>query len=275
MRPSRHMTLRLITAAPLVLALSACVSLGTNVKGQFMCRAPKGDCAPSRVIDDRAAQDIGSGHEPSELGLARVRAGIAPLIGAVAAERSPQRTGERTLRIVFPAHVDETGTLRDEAVAWAVVEAPQWSAQLGVRTAPPPATPIARQIGRQLKAAHDAHTSLAATDPVSSASPSDADPATPPDFTNPLEFASPPALPSTVGEAKTGAPPPVAEGSDMAATPHDRIPRSFVPELAYPAAAAIDAARRRAGAPAKPDAATGNSPTAAAATTSLPKEPQP
>ncbi|WP_353229335.1 conjugal transfer protein TraV [Novosphingobium sp.] len=275
LRTPSHSAIGFLAAAPLVLALSGCVSLGTNVKGQFMCRAPKGDCAPSRVIDERAAQDIGSGHEPSDLGRARVRAGIAPPIGAGSPQGSPQRTGERTLRIVFPAHVDETGTLRDEAVAWAVVEAPQWSAQLGVRTAPPPATPIARQIGRQLKAAREAHTSLATTDPVPAASPSDADSATPPDSTDPFKFASPPALPSTVGETKTGAPPPVAEGSDMAATPHDRIPRSFVPELAYPAAAAIDAARRRAGAPADRDDAPGNSTASPSVTTPLPKEPRP
>jgi conjugal transfer pilus assembly protein TraV len=269
------MALRLLAAAPIVLALSACVSLGTNVKGQFMCHAPKGDCAPSRVIDERAAQDIGSGHEPSDIGLARVRAGIAAPVGAGSPQGSPQRTGERTLRIVFPAHVDETGTLRDEAVAWAVVEAPQWSAQLGVRTAPPPATPIARQIGRQLKAAHEAAAHPARTDADVAASASDADLLSPPDSTNPFEFASPPALPSTVGEAKTGAPPPVAEGSDMAATPHARTPRSFVPELAYPAAAAIDAARRRAGTPADPDAAPGDSPASPSVTTPLSKDPQP
>jgi conjugal transfer pilus assembly protein TraV len=275
MHPSRHVALRLIAAAPLVIAMSGCVSLGTNVKGQFMCRAPKGDCAPSRVIDERAAQDIVGEHEPSDFGLARVRAGIASPIGTGAPQGSPLRTGERTLRIVFPAHVDETGTLRDEAVAWAVVEAPQWSAQLGVRAAPPAATPIARQIGRQLKAAHEAAAHPAKTDADEAGSPSDADPATPTDSINPFEFASPPALPSTVGEAKTGAPPPVAEGSDMAATPHDRTPRSFVPELAYPAAAAIDAARRRADTPADPDAAPGDSPAPKSLATPLPKEPRP
>ena len=40
------------------------------------------------------------------------------------------RTAERTLRIVFPAHVDEVGTLHDEAVAWAVVEHPHWAGAL-------------------------------------------------------------------------------------------------------------------------------------------------
>ena len=89
-------------------------TFGTNVKGDFTCRAPKGDCAPSHVIDARATTEIDSAAASTEL--ARVRAGVA------AGDTS--RTSERTLKIVFPAHVDEAGTLHDEAVAWAVIENP-------------------------------------------------------------------------------------------------------------------------------------------------------
>lgn len=263
-----HPRLRLLAAAPLVLALSACVSFGTNVKGQFSCRAPKGDCAPSRVIDDRATHELGGGHEPDDLGRVRVRAGIVEPTGSGA----PQRTGERTLRIVFPAHVDEVGTLHDEAVAWAVVEAPQWFAELGARTTPPSPAPIARQVSRQLKVTHDAAVHPAPIDPVDEASlPAVA--STPPSDSAPLfELASPPALPSTVGEAKTGAPAPVAEGSDMAATPHDRTPRSFVQEPTYPSTAAIDAAHRKAATPPDPATAPASGPATAPPNTALPKE---
>ena len=266
-----HPRLRLLAAAPLVLALSACVSFGTNVKGQFSCRAPKGDCAPSRVIDDRATHELGGGHEPDDLGRARVRAGIVEPTGST----SPQRTGERTLRIVFPAHVDEVGTLHDEAVAWAVVEAPQWSAELGARAAPSAATPIARQVSRQLKAAHDTAAHPAPVEPADPAAlPALA--STPPSDSAPLfELASPPAHPSTVGEAITGAPAPVAEGSDMAATPHDRTPRSFVPEPTYPSTAAIDAAHRKTATPPDPATAPASGPATAPPDTPLPKETRP
>lgn len=263
--------MHLLAAAPLVLALSACVSFGTNVKGQFSCRAPKGDCAPSRVIDDRATHELSVGQEPDDLGRARVRAGIVEPTGSGA----PQRTGERTLRIVFPAHVDEVGTLHDEAVAWAVVEAPQWSAELGARTTPSAVTPIVRQVSRQLKAAHDAAAHPAPIDPADAAPLPAAVSTTSPDSATLFELASPPALPSTVGEAITGAPAPVAEGSDMAATPHDRTPRSFVPEPTYPSSAAIDAAHRKAAAPADPATAPASGPATAPPNTPLPKETRP
>lgn len=263
--------LRLLAAAPLILALSACVSFGSNVKGQFSCRAPKGDCAPSRVIDDRATHDLGSAPVPDDLGRARVRAGIVEPTGLAA----PQRTGERTLRIVFPAHVDEVGTLHDEAVAWAVVEAPQWSAELGGRTAPSPATSIARQVSRQLQAADDAAAHPGPIDPADAAPLPAAASTTSPDSAPLFELASPPALPSTVGEAITGAPAPVAEGSDMAATPHDRTPRSFVQEPTYPSSAAIDAAHRKAATPTGPATAPASGQVPAPTSARLAEEPRP
>ena len=95
-------------ALPLMLAsLSACATLGTNVAGDFSCRAPKGGCAPTGSID--AAATAVSHGPASERTPLPARAGIAP--GDVA------RTGERTIKIVFPAHIDSQGTLRDEAVA--------------------------------------------------------------------------------------------------------------------------------------------------------------
>ena len=43
----------------LLLATSGCAVLGGNVKGNFSCRAPEGDCAPTSVIDGRATATAG------------------------------------------------------------------------------------------------------------------------------------------------------------------------------------------------------------------------
>lgn len=42
-----------------LLATSGCAVLGGNVKGNFSCRAPAGDCAPTSVIDGRATATAG------------------------------------------------------------------------------------------------------------------------------------------------------------------------------------------------------------------------
>jgi conjugal transfer pilus assembly protein TraV len=134
--------LRLAAAlAPLCLSLAGCVGLGTNVKGQFSCRAPSGTCAPSRTIDERATKEIASPDPDSGFSAARQRAGIATPVGS----DDRARTAERRLRVVFPAHVDESGILHDEAVAWTVIEAPHWAAELGANSQPSTAPLAARR----------------------------------------------------------------------------------------------------------------------------------
>ena len=113
---------------------------GTNIEGDFTCRAPKGDCAPSQVIDARATKDL-SASGPVHDGLRRP---------VSVASGDQGRTSERTLRIVFPAHIDETGTLHDDAVAWAVVENPRWAAELRRKAGEDTAPPLMRQLRRQL-----------------------------------------------------------------------------------------------------------------------------
>lgn len=222
---------------PLCLPLAGCIALGTNVKGQFSCRAPSGTCAPSRTIDERATRAMTTPDADSGFAEARQRAGVtAPVV-----TDDPARTAERRLRVVFPAHIDEAGTLRDEAVAWTVIEAPHWAAELRGETVPPSA-PIARQIGRQLKAAQTAAKSAADSDAVTT--DSDGSVAQTPNDNTPFELASPPARPSTGGEAIPGEPPPVAEGSDMPATPHDRTSRPSFDPPRYPSSTAIEAAHR-------------------------------
>jgi conjugal transfer pilus assembly protein TraV len=43
---------------------SGCATFGTNIEGDFTCRAPKGDCAPSHVIDARATKFVRGGTGP-------------------------------------------------------------------------------------------------------------------------------------------------------------------------------------------------------------------
>ena len=111
---------RLLACACLAGLASGCATFGTNVEGDFTCRAPKGDCAPAHVIDAKATDNLSNGtllHAD-----ARQRSGVV--------DADTSRTAERTLRVVFPAHVDEAGTLHDEAVAWTVVENPRWATEL-------------------------------------------------------------------------------------------------------------------------------------------------
>ena len=44
---------RFLACAGLAVMASACATFGTNVEGSFQCRAPKGECAPSHVLDLR------------------------------------------------------------------------------------------------------------------------------------------------------------------------------------------------------------------------------
>lgn len=228
-------------ALPVMFAsLSACATLGTNVAGDFSCRAPKGGCAPTNVIDaaaTAASSTIVSGrHAP------RVRAGIAS--GDIS------RTGERTLRIVFPAHIDNQGTLRDEAVAWAVVEQSEWAAAF--RRSPSEAnqsvdSPL-RQILKHRRQPDDKPqfgplpadgiTSETVPETVSDSPYSDA-------LLFPL--VSPLVLPSTAREAIAGAIAPAVEGFDMSPPPHVRTPRSSdnAQLQNYPTLEAIEAAKAK------------------------------
>lgn len=112
------------TALAALLASTGCATLGGNVSGDFACRAPDGTCSPMSAIDARAVQTmVGSGDaEADQKPSARqqpFRSTQGP--GTVG------RTGERTLRVVFPAHVDRAGVLHDEATAHVVVEDAAWT----------------------------------------------------------------------------------------------------------------------------------------------------
>ena len=226
---------RLPLCAGLVVLLSGCATFGTNVEGSFQCRAPEGSCAPSHIIDGRAAGEIRQAETPPNT----IRT------PRMVASGDQARTAERTLKIVFPARVDETGTLHDEAVAWTVIENPRWAAELRSKPGSEAATPLMRQLRRQLKTAQEQRVSTTNPDgaPDSQDDPSQLFMPSPSDDLFPL--ASPLALPSTAREADAGAVAPAAEGFDMPVSPHDRAPRPSASQsaLTYPSIEAIEAAK--------------------------------
>ncbi|RVT38971.1 conjugal transfer protein TraV [Sphingobium algorifonticola] len=241
---------RILASACLAVLTSGCATFGTNIEGDFTCRAPKGDCAPSQVIDARATKDL-SASGP-------VHDGLRPPVSVASGDQG--RTSERTLRIVFPAHVDETGTLHDDAVAWAVVENPRWAAELRRKAGEDTAPPLMRQLRRQLKAAQaksDLLNETAALPPAEQPETETFDlgqPFQPSSSLEDIPSASPLVLPSTAREAVAGASAPAVEGFDMAQPPHDRTPRPSADKapLIFPTIEAIEAAKNAAKAQKEP-----------------------
>ena len=245
---------RVLASACLALLTSACATFGTNIEGDFTCRAPKGNCAPSHAIDARATEDMtaAGSHQNANRASVPVAAG----------DRA--RTSERTLRIVFPAHVDETGTLHDDAVVWAVVENPRWAAELRRKIGEDTTPPLMRQVRRKLKAVQaqieesgETHEGTAAEQPAGQpeAEPFDlGQPFQPSSSLEDTPSASPLVLPSTAREAVAGAKAPRVEGFDMAQPPHDRTPRPSADKapLIYPTIEAIEAAKNAAKAQKEP-----------------------
>ena len=245
---------RFLVCAGLAVMASACATFGTNVEGSFQCRAPKGDCAPSHVLDARATSDMTTEKNPLHA--------TRPAMAVAAGDRA--RTSERTLRIVFPARVDEAGTLHDEAVAWAVIENPRWAAELRRNPGEKSAPPLMRQLKRQLKAVQaTAHSSvqadnMLAADSMDEATTAQSDQGTPeaeiliqPDNHSDLfPLVSPPVSPSPANETATGADAPVAGGLHATASPHDTAPRlsNTRAPLTFPSIEAIEAAKRDAAA---------------------------
>ena len=241
---------RILASACLAVLTSGCATFGTNIEGDFTCRAPKGDCAPSQVIDARATKDMSA--------TGPVQDSLRPPVSVASGDQG--RTTERTLRIVFPAHIDETGTLHDDAVAWAVVENPRWAAELRRKAGEDTAPPLMRQLRRQLKAAQAKSDPLKETAPLPAAEQPEAEtfdlgqPFQPSSSIEDIPSASPLVLPSTAREAVAGASAPAVEGFDMAQPPHDRTPRPSADKapLIFPTIEAIEAAKNAAQAQKEP-----------------------
>lgn len=219
--------------------LGGCATFGSNIAGDFACRAGSKasatDCPPARVIDARAIADL-SDDETF----------VPKAVRKAALPGDTRRTDERILRVVIPAHVDEEGLLREEAVVWIVAEPPEWAARLRRperRGRKSTLRTVARPVLDAQAQPEAGALPLATHSPDHSrkseiASPFDDDPFFP--------LASPLALPSTAREAVAGASPPAVEGFDTASPSHVRTPRPPEPApLVYPDAGAIDAAKTR------------------------------
>ncbi len=105
--------------------LAGCSS---NVHGDFACKAPGGTCAPLRSIDEAAVRE-GGGIVPNAASIdpAFSQRTSSPILAAFSESAPPERTGERVLRVVFPAHVDAQGIYHEPSAVHAVVETPRWS----------------------------------------------------------------------------------------------------------------------------------------------------
>ena len=119
-------------------SLAGCATFGTNVNGDFACRAPDGICAPTSKIDDEALALISgeSGMTPAGPYLYD-----SPSSAVVTAAREPVRSGEKVLRIVFPAHIDGSGRFREVTAIHAVVERGAWLEASNTLVAPRVAGP--------------------------------------------------------------------------------------------------------------------------------------
>ncbi|WP_066559979.1 hypothetical protein [Croceicoccus bisphenolivorans] len=212
--------LRPLVLLPVVLAASGCVGLGTNIEGDFSCRALKGTCAPTAVTDKDAVAGIASA-EPEPVSRALAAGPLTP--------GDSSRTAERRLKVIFPAHVDASGTLHEEAVAWIVVETPRWAAELQGNTARGRPATLLRAIRRQIRDAEDS-ADPSANARADVAAPPAGDPfvAQPFTATSPL----PPPVPSEAREADAGPPLPAAGGPRDGTVPPDRVSRQFVPSPA-------------------------------------------
>ncbi len=83
---ARFQSLAAVTG--LALTISGCATLGSNVSGDFACRAPGGTCAPTSAIDDAATK----ASEPQD---------------RIAQVKAPN--SDRKLRIVIAARRDASG----------------------------------------------------------------------------------------------------------------------------------------------------------------------
>ena len=122
--------LRLLAPLSLATALTGCMTIGGTVKGNFACKAPEGVCAPSSTIDDRAlAMIVDASGTTGDRPIAPAGPYTAPRPvepGFQKTALNTTRSGDRVLRIVFPAQIDGAGRLHEQTAVHAVVEQGDW-----------------------------------------------------------------------------------------------------------------------------------------------------
>lgn len=150
----------LVTTA--ILPVAGCMTSGTNLHGDFACRAPGGTCAPMSTIDARAIAGLGAvTHAAGEFADPAIPS-EGRVITASVGGLMPGRTSDRVLRVVFPAHIDPGGIYHEESAVHAVVERGGWTDTLtgGVRRVP---SAVATAVTLNSSKADDLQTSKLAT----------------------------------------------------------------------------------------------------------------
>lgn len=84
--------------------LAGCAAFGTNVRGNFLCQAPGGTCAPTSRIDDQALALIGAEAQPASANV--------PVSGRASAHSL------RALKVVLSARQDRFGRWRESTVVY-------------------------------------------------------------------------------------------------------------------------------------------------------------
>lgn len=95
----------LLAAIATPVLIAGCVSLGGNVKGNFVCRAPDGMCAPTSKIDDQALAVMGGD-------------GAAQAGSPDASPTSSTAHSAHALKVVLPARADRFGRWRGQSVVY-------------------------------------------------------------------------------------------------------------------------------------------------------------
>ena len=124
----RNTKLRMASALAIAAwTATSCTTLGTNVKGSFSCTAPAGSCAPTSNIDDQALAMLqGDPVGTTPAGPFLPAPATKPGIVLASASSSLRRSGEKVVRIVFPAFIDGQGRYHEASAIHAVVDQGAW-----------------------------------------------------------------------------------------------------------------------------------------------------
>lgn len=239
----------LLSLVPL-LGLAACTT-GGNVKGDFQCAAPGGTCAPMGSIDAAALASMGSGRPAPMSGIGIDTPHVPRTLSSqvIADTSGPQRTSDRVLRVVFPAHIDRDGIYREESAAHAVVEGSEWAQALGAHVADPRKRAALRPSGVEpvavpARALATLDEIIAARAVRASAIALPLDPATPPDAATAAASLPATSLPSAVPSGSAPVPAPVTALRSPMVMPFEGFAsRAAQPQSLAEAAAGLTAPR--------------------------------
>ncbi len=214
-----------VVLAIVSLALSSCASRRT-VSGSWKCGTGQGTCAPVSSIDEGALAKTGmSSSAPPMSGSLAAPVARQPLLTPFTGDAPPARSNERTLRIVFPSHIDAQGIFHEPAAVHAVVESPAWIPSSRASAAVPSASAAAPERQATLQsprlATPEEAQRLAATAriPRSTVGARPSDPALEPGATPPAAAEGFPPFPAPAAGAVSAAPAPSAPSGAGAPLP--------------------------------------------------------